>query len=155
MAFQAHIRLGGVADAVEVPVMSFHWSVSLLRPAAGGPGPAGKPAPHLQDFSFVKLADAHSPGLFVRCCTAEVLPEVSLVARRPGTGPTLRYRFRGVTIASFRPGGSADSADDFPLEEVSLRFEQCEVDYWPAGTDPAGAAPATHGGWSIPGNGPV
>jgi type VI secretion system secreted protein Hcp len=139
--------LGGESPADAIEVLSFHWGVSQLGSRGGTAGGAGQA--HVQDFSFVKRADAASPLLFLRCCTGERLAEaVFLVRRESGERrECLRYTFHDVRVASVRPGGSSQAADDFPAEEISLSFARCEVDHWLETADGTAIGEPVHGEW--------
>ncbi len=152
MAYTGNIIFRTTSRVLQFPVQSFHWSVSNPGSADGaGPGPL------LQDFSFVKQADDASPQLLLLCCNGELLGEVLFTVQGSAArrGPTLRYTFRNARVSGFRPGGSPESGDQLPLEEVSLRFEQCELDYWVGEAGPDTPAGDAHAGWHIGRNAPA
>lgn len=145
MPFEAFLRIGDIEGestaedhAGEIDVVSYHWGAS--RPHDTGP-------PVVHDFSFVKRVDATSPALFTMCCSGERAATAVFVARRrSGTPPDfLRYTFTDVAIVSVRPGGSAEARDDVPIEEVTLAFRKCEIDYRRPGAGDA----SSRGGWDL------
>jgi type VI protein secretion system component Hcp len=151
MSFESFIEfnaLPGIAGLPQsAPVLSFHWGVSRVLPVAAG----RQDLVNVQELSVVKRVDALSPRLFSACLAGAPIAEVILVARQPSGGAEVRYRLGGVAVAAVRPGGSAESGDAFPTEEVSLRFSACGISYaerdganavaadWRAGSGPAQA----------------
>lgn len=134
----------------EIQVLSFHWGVRQTGTSGvGGGGGGGKC--QVQDFSFVKKFDAASAVLFQKCCTGEHVGEALFTARKAG-GTQLEYlkiKLTDVLISSVAPGASAQGSDDVPLEEVSLNFGKCEIDYQPQGNDGKAAGGPVHGGWDL------
>jgi len=119
----------------EITVLSYHWGAS--RPDDTGPAV-------VHDFSFVKHVDPATPALFTMCCSGERADTAVFLARRKTTGPdeVLQYTFTDVAVVAVRPGGSAEARDDMPIEEVTLTFRKCEIDYRRAGESSRGGWPA-------------
>ncbi len=156
MAFDAFIKLEGVdgesadeAHAGEIDILSFHWGVTQTGTAAAGAGGGGGKC-QVQDFSFVHKMDKASPVLFQKCCEGAHIPSALVTLRKAGGTQLeyLKYKFTQVLVSSVRPGGSAQGTDDIPLEEVSMNFAKCEIDYTPQTAEGAGGGPV-HGGWDI------
>ncbi|MCL4721859.1 MAG: type VI secretion system tube protein Hcp [Gammaproteobacteria bacterium] len=153
MAYTGIIIIPTGSRTLQIPVQSFHWSVSN----AGGTDGAADARVLVQDFSFVKQADDASPALLLLCCSGAPLADVQFTVQGSAArrGPTLRYTFRDCRISGFRPGGSPEAGDALPLEEVSLRFAQCELDYWAGEAGPDTPPGDAHAGWNIPRNAPA
>jgi type VI secretion system secreted protein Hcp len=150
MSYGALIRIAGLragshdTDGEEIEVLSFHWGVSPLG--------AAETHPEIQEFAFVKQVDAASPSLFLRCRDRQRVPEaVFNVARVRGRQRRcLRYTFTGVLISSVRQGGSSQGDEEFPVEEVSLTFDHCELDYWWEHADGGVIGEVVHAAWGRP-----
>jgi len=151
MPFEAFIRIGDIGGEStaaghtgEIDVVSYHWGAS--RPQESGPAV-------VHDFSFVKRADVASPALFTLCCSGERTGNAVFVARRRSGEPRdfLRYSFADVAVVSVRPGGSAQARDDVPLEEVTLTFRKCEIDYFRSDSGDE----SSRGGWDLEKNTPA
>ncbi len=157
MAFDAYIKIGDYKgesgdnkhkDWIEV--LSFHWGVSQSGTSSfGGGGGAGRA--NVQDFSFVKRTDKASPVLFQSCCEGSHIKETTFVIRKAGGAQLeyLTYKFSDALITRVSPGGSSHGADEIPLEEVSLNFAKCTIDYQPQGADGKAAGGPIHGGWDL------
>jgi type VI secretion system secreted protein Hcp len=157
MAFDSFLKLGDIKGEAsdskhkdEIEVYSFHWGVTNTGMGAhGGGGGSGKC--QVADFSFVHKVDKSSPVLFQKCATGEHIKDALFVVRKAGGTQVeyLKYKFTDILVSSVRPGGSAQGADDVPLEEVSLNFGKCELDYQPQGADGKPAGGPIHGGWDL------
>jgi type VI secretion system secreted protein Hcp len=137
----------------EIDVLSFHWGVAQLGTSGRGGGAGGGKC-QVSDFSFVHKYDSSSPVLFQKCCTGEHVKDALFTARKAG-GEQLEYlkiKLSDVLISSVRPGASAQGSDDVPLEEVSMNFGKCEIDYQPQGKDGKAAGGPIHGGWDVESN---
>jgi type VI secretion system secreted protein Hcp len=141
--FDAFIKIGDIKGESldskhkdEIEILSFHWGATQTGTSSYGSG-AGAGRANVQDFSFVHKIDKASPLLFQKLVLGEHINEAKFVARKAG-GEQLEYlklKFTDVIVSSVRPGGSAQAADEIPLEEVSLNFGKVEVEYQPQGKD--------------------
>jgi type VI secretion system secreted protein Hcp len=118
--------------------------------AAGGGGGAGKA--HLQDFTFVMLANKASPKLFLACCNGEHIKKAVLTCRKAGKEQQeyLKVTLSDLLISSFQSGGP-HKGELMPFDSVSLNFARIEIEYReqkPDGT--LGAAVKT--GWDLKSN---
>jgi type VI secretion system secreted protein Hcp len=157
MAFDSFLKLGDIKGEStdskhkdEIEVYSFHWGVSNTGMGAHGSG-GGSGKCQVQDFSFVHRIDRASPTLFQHCCTGGHIKEANFVVRKAG-GTQLEYlkiKLTDVLVSAVRPGGSAHGSDDIPLEEVSLNFAKCEMDYQPQAADGKASGGPIHGGWDL------
>ena len=157
MAFDAFIKLGDIKGESqdskhkgEIEVLSFHWGVTQSGTSAHGSG-AGAGRASISDFSFVKHIDSASPILFQKCAEGEHIKDGLVTVRKAGGTQLeyLKYKFTDLMVSSVRPGGSSQGGDEIPLEEVSLNFAKCEVDYQPQGKDGKAQGGPIHGGWDL------
>lgn len=157
MAFDSFLKLGDIKGEAndakhkgEIEVYSFHWGVTNTGMGGHGSG-GGSGKCHVAEFVITKKVDCASPVLFLNCATGLHIKEGTFVVRKAG-GTQLEYlkiKLTDVLVSSVRPGGSAHGADDVPLEEVSLNFGKCELDYQPQGADGKPAGGPIHGGWDL------
>ena len=111
----------------EIEVRS--WSWGLAKPAATGPGGAGRAA--FQDFSIIKSVDKASPKLAEACVTGKHFPEAVLTARRAG-GPNFSLDFILIKLSDViipRYQGSADESESTPIDSFSIDFTKIEYSY--------------------------
>jgi type VI secretion system secreted protein Hcp len=157
MAFDAFLKLEGVdgeskddSHGGEIDVLSYHWGVSQSGTGGKGGG-AGAGKAQVSDFSFVHKIDKASPILFQDCCTGTHIPTGLLTCRKAGGTQLeyLKYKFTDVMVTGVRPGGSSQGSDEIPLEEVTLNFAKCEIDYQPQGADGQADGGPVHGGWDL------
>lgn len=153
MAFDSFIKIGDIKgespDAKhkdQIQVMSFSWGVSNQGASSLGGG-AGAGRAELHDFHFVKQVDKSSPVLFQQCCTGHHIKETHFVVRKAGGNQQdyFKVKLGDVIITSVRPGGSAHGGD-LPMEEVTLNFTTCSIDYCMQKPDGSLDAPV-HGGY--------
>lgn len=149
MAVQYFLRVDGIpgeskdaAHKGEIDVLSFAWGLTNSGGAAPGGG-AGAGKASFQDLHVVKLVDKASPKLFEACASGQHIKEVVLTCRRSGKKQLefLSYKLSNVVITSYQVGGSAPEA---PTDQVSLNFGKIEMEYRPAGGEPAVRA-----GWDV------
>ena len=160
MAFDCFIKIDGIdgeskdkTHGKEIEVLSFHWGVSQSGTAGyGGGGGGGKCS--VQDFSFVKRTDKASPVLFQKCCTGAHIAKALVTLRKAGGTQLeyLKYKFTDLIVSGVRPGGSSQGGDDIPLEEISLNFAKCELDYQAQSEKGAAEGGPVHGGWDLEAN---
>lgn len=142
MAFDAFLKIDGIKGESgdskhkgEIEIYSYRLGVKQAVHGLGGGSGAGKPA--FQDMHFVKKLDAASPALLLACACGTHIKEACFVIRKAG-GTQLEYlkvKLTDVLISSYDPGGSAQGADDIPLEEIGLNFGKIEYAYQTQGAD--------------------
>ena len=80
----------------------------------------------------VKELDKAGPKLAESVCTGKVFPKVDIHVTAPGGGAGgityYAYELQNVQIVSYHIGGSVE-ADEIPIEEFSLKFEEIKVTY--------------------------
>lgn len=132
----------------EIDVLSFSWGLTQSGSAAGGGGGAGKV--QFQDFHFTKRTDRSSPLLFLGCATGEQYKEGVIIARKAGERPVeyLQIKMNDIIITSYQTGGS--SADDKPIDQISLNFAKIEFVY--RRQDETGKVEETKAGWDLKAN---
>lgn len=83
------------------------------------------------DFHIVKHLDKASPKLNLACCNGEHLSNVTLFLCRASKDKKkyMEYKMSDVIVRSIRPGGSSQSANGLPLEEVSFAYGKMEWTY--------------------------
>jgi type VI secretion system secreted protein Hcp len=149
VAVQYFLRVDGIpgeskdtAHKGEIDVLSFAWGLTNTGVAAPGGG-AGAGKASFQDLHVVKPVDKASPKLVEACASGQHIKEVVLTCRRSGKKRLefLSYKLSNVVITSYQVGGSAPEG---PTDQVSLNFGKIEMEY-----RPAGAQPAVRAGWDV------
>lgn len=94
-----------------------------------------------QDLAIVKPLDKASPKLAVYCCKGTPINEVRmhLCGATGEKQKYMEYVLSDVIITSVRPGGSAQSGENVPLEEVTFNYSKIEWIY--TELDPKGIKP--------------
>jgi type VI secretion system secreted protein Hcp len=119
---------GDSADASHkdwIEIVSYNHKIS--QPAGTGATALGihtsARADH-QDFSISKRLDSSSPKLALFCCTGEHIANVRLeLCYAVGEKKTFMvYVFHDVIVSSVSPGGSVNTSDPLPMEEVTFRY---------------------------------
>lgn len=84
------------------------------------------------DFSVVKYFDSASPKLYEACDQGRIFPEaILIISQKKGDKEKIgEFRLGNVKIIACRPGGSAQSGEERPLEEISLAYEKIEWIYY-------------------------
>jgi len=112
-----------------IEVQSFSHGIEM--PVSGiGTGRLTGASVH-QDFSVVKELDKASPKLYLHCCNGQHLNQVIMELCK-ATGEKqkfMEYVFTDVIVSSVRPGGSAQSGEPLPVEEVTLNYGKIEWTY--------------------------
>ena len=130
MATDMFLKIDGIpgesTDAAhpgEIAVMSYSFGVSTSGGSAG--------SPNFQDFHFVSQLQKSSPKLFLACASGQHIPSAILSVRRTNNGFPDFYKviLSNVIVTSFEEGGTADSVETVPLEQISLNFAKIEIDY--------------------------
>jgi type VI secretion system secreted protein Hcp len=113
----------------EIELLSFSWGEANSGTFAyGGGGGAGKV--NMQDFSFMKVMDKASPGLFLACANGEHIKTAKLTARKAGKNQQdfLKITFSDLLISSYQTSGSG-GGDVVPTESVAINFAKIEFEY--------------------------
>jgi len=91
----------------------------------------------LDDVLIVKSLDKASPKLAESICKGKVFPKVQIHVTRSYTdsGRTTYYAYelKNVQVVNYSVGG-ATQAEEPPVEELSLNFEEIKVTYTEANT---------------------
>jgi type VI secretion system secreted protein Hcp len=163
MPFDGFVKIAGVPGEAsdedfkgQIEIVSFAWGVSQPVSAGYGGGD-GTSICKISDFSFIHQMDKASPVLFQKCCSGEHIPKITISMRKAG-GTQLVYNtyvLSDCIISSVRPGGRAQAPEEIPLEEVTISFAECSIDYQPQGADGQADGGPVHGGWNIKANAPA
>ena len=93
----------------------------------------------LDDISCAKELDKSSPKIAEAVCKGKVFPkvEIHLTASYTDAGRVTYYAYelKNVLVTSYNVGGSGQ-AEEVPMEDFSLNFEEIKVTYTEA--DPSG-----------------
>lgn len=139
MAFDAFMKIAGIpgestdakhADWIEI--LSFSHGISQAASSqASSRGGLTAGRADFQDFSIVKTLDKASPKLYQACAKGEHFDDVSIELCRSSDDKQkyMVFTLKDAVVSSVRPGGSAKSGDDVPLEEVSFRFGEISWEY--------------------------
>lgn len=97
--------------------------------AYGGGGGAGKV--QMQDFHFVMKCNRASPKLFQYCAKGQHIPTGKVYARKAGGKQEtfLKVDFTDMLVSSWQTSGSG-SSDVIPMDQCSLNFSKCEIEYF-------------------------
>ncbi len=160
MAFDAFLKIDTIPGESqddrhkdEIEILSFSWGVTQTGTSStGGGGGAGKAS--FQDFHFVSRLQKSSPKLFLACAAGQHLKEAVLTVRRAASDRNedfYKVTLSDVLVSSFQQGGSGDSSDSVPMEQISINYSKIRIDY--AVQDPRGAL-GDHfvAAWDIGGN---
>jgi type VI secretion system secreted protein Hcp len=135
----------------ELQIETYNFGASQTGShAAGGGGGAGKA--HLQDFSFVMLANKASPKLFLACCNGHHIPKAVLTCRKAGKDQQeyLKVTLTDLLVSSFQSGGP-HKGELLPFDSVSLNFAKLEIEYKEQKADGTLGAPIK-AGWDLKSN---
>jgi len=139
MAFDAFLKISTIPGEStddkyrdHIEVLSFNHNLS--QPGSGSVATSGGRTSERVDhgdFSIVKTLDKATPKLALACCNGEHLSNVTLLLCRAGKDKQkyMEYKMSDVIIRSIRPGGSAKSAGELPLEEISFAYGKMEWTY--------------------------
>lgn len=116
-----------------IEVESFNTGESMATAgtrSSGGAASAGRV--NFQEFSFTKVVDAASPGLFLACCKGQHIPKIVVEWCRATGDKTkwLEVKMENVMIASVTMSGNSHS-DELPHEQVCLNFDKITWTYSP------------------------
>src|SRR5215210_6648589 len=162
MAFDIFLKIDGIkgesSDAQhreEIEAASFSWGASQQGSASAGGG-AGAGKANLQDLHVVMNVSRASPQLFLACVEGRHLKTAVLTCRRAAGGRDrrefLRYSLSDVLVASYQTGGQAEVG--VPVDQVSFKYAQVKVEYWPQKADGSLGAPVA-AGWDLKTNEPL
>lgn len=115
------------------------WSIiesfgqGMTQPGGGATGQARRRGSViLDDIHVSKQLDKASPKIASAICTGKVFPkvEVELVANYGGEDRQVYYKYEltNVLVTSYSVGGAAQ-ADQVPMEDFSLNFEEIKNTY--------------------------
>ena len=133
-----------------IDVLAWSWGESNSGSAhMGGGSGAGKV--NVQDLSFTKYIDKSSCPLMDACAKGTHIKSAKLIIRKAGGNPLeyMKITLTNVLISSYTTGGSG--GEDRLTENVSLNFQQVQVDYQVQKEDGTGEAGGNFG-WDIAAN---
>lgn len=139
MAFDAFLKIEGIpGESTDdkhkdwIEILSFNYGVTQRASgSASTGGGASAERANFADFSIVKALDKASPKIFEACATGKHIPTVTLELCRAG-GDKLKYmeyKLSNVIISSSRPGGTSQSGETLPQEELSFNYGKIELAY--------------------------
>lgn len=122
----------GEAKDAELPnaleVLSWRWGATHENRGAV-PGKAGRG--DLHDLIFIYRVDSATPTLLQHCLQATVMPKVTMVMRRQGSGT---QEYINLTLTKSRVVAvdlRYSEGDLLPLAEVRLSFAKADLEYKP------------------------
>lgn len=137
----------------QIEILSFSHGIhqpAMASQAAGG-HTSGR-SEHA-DFSIVKNLDKASPLLAKYCSDGKVISKVTVtLCRQSGASKKvnfMEYVLSGVIVSGYRPGG-ASAGQDFPVEEVSFKYNKIEWTYVLQNTDTGAAGGNVKASYDIP-----
>ena len=109
------------------------FSQPIHKPGSGGTGQSRRRGDVvLEDIVCTKELDKASPKLAESICKGKVFPkvEIELTASTTDEGRVTYYKYelKNVLVTSYNVGGSGQ-AEDVPVEEFSLNFEEIKTTY--------------------------
>ena len=109
------------------------FSQGLHQPGGGATGSTRRRGDVIMDdINCTKELDKSSPKIAESMCTGKVFPtvEIDLTASYTEAGRVTYYRYelKNVLVTSYNIGGSCQ-AEDVPVEDFSLNFEEIKVTY--------------------------
>jgi type VI secretion system secreted protein Hcp len=154
MAFDVFLKLGdvkgGSTDAAhkdEIVVKEYSFGVANTGSVGSASGGAGAGKATFSDLTFTTPVSAASPKLMLACASGTHYDTAVLTVRRTvgkNTQDFFRLTLRTVLVSSYQDHGS--SADDNPMDSVTVAFAALKIDFMPQ--SPSGAAgPTTSAGW--------
>ena len=133
--------------AGEIDVLAWSWGEAATGQAGTGSG-AGTGKVQFQDFHFTSLISKASPKLMEACASGKHIKSAVLTARRAGSGRSefLTFSLSDVLVSSYQTGSGED--DRAPVDSVTLRFSQIQVEYREMKPDGSLGSPVKFG-WDI------
>lgn len=120
---------GDAKHAKEIQLESWSWGETQAGTMAyGGGGGAGKV--QMQDFHFVMKVNKASPKLMLACAGGDHIPKGVLTCRKAGKDQQefLVWTFTDLLVSSYQTSGSG-SADVIPMDQISMNYTKCEMEY--------------------------
>ena len=140
----AYIKFEGVSGEAQdkdhkewSDILSFQQG--LHQPGSGATGPTRRRGDVIvEDLHVTKELDKASPKIAESICKGKVFPkvEIDVTASFTDSGRVTYYRYEltNVLVTSYNVGGSGQ-AEDVPMEDFSLNFEEIKVTYSEVGPD--------------------
>lgn len=138
MAFDAFLKIEGIdgestddLHAKWIEVQSFHHGVNQPMSGASSTGGRTGGRADFSEFSIVKTIDQATPDLNIYCASGKHIPkiEVELCLASGDKLPFMKYVLEDVVVSAVSPGGSSESGDIRPSEEVSFAYGKCKWEY--------------------------
>ena len=135
MAVDAFLKIDGIpgesrdkAHPGEIEVLSYSWGVNSGPVASGSGGGEGKASFH--EFTFSSHVTKASPLLAEACASGQHIKIAWLSVRKAGGSIDFyKPQFSDIIVTSYGEGGSEGAQDDAPINQVSLNFDKCDIDY--------------------------
>ena len=153
MAFDAFLKLDGIkGESVdskhkdEIQIESYSWGLANASAPVGGGGGTGRAS--FQDFTFTTDISKAMPPLFTHCVSGKHIKEGLLTLRRAGGEQQdyLKIKFTDILITGLSEAGNVEGAA--PMDQVSLNFNEIEIEYVPQEQDGSPGTPVT-ARWNI------
>jgi len=159
MAFDAFLKIEGIPgestddkhkDWIEVLSFSFGISQAISGSASTSGGATAERA-NFQDFSIVKTLDKASPKLALACADGTHIKEVKIELCRAGGDKVkyMEYKMSNCVISSYHPGGSSQSGQTLPLEEITFNYGKIEWIYTQQKRADGGGGGQVAAGWDL------
>lgn len=135
MAFDCFLKIDGVEGESlddkhkgEIELLSINWG-AVQTGTAGYGGGSGGGRVNMEDFVSTKRFDKASPKLMLACCNGDHLQKAVVTVRKAGKEQQeyLKLTLSDVLVSSVTAGAS--SADDIPLETLSLAYGKIQIEY--------------------------
>ncbi len=111
------------------------YSHGVAQPVSGASRTGGRTGGRadFQDFTISKTLDSATPDLNMYCCNGKHIPkiEVELCLATEDKHTFMKYVMDDVIVSSVSPGGSAESSESKPLEEVTFAYGKICWEYTP------------------------
>lgn len=112
-----------------IDVLSISHSISRNADSSSTTRSSG--AATFSDITITKELDKSSPRLAEAVSSGKIIPSVEFDLTSP-SGTYYKYELKNVMITSYSMSGNAD---DVPMEELSLNFEEIKTTYTEYGAD--------------------
>lgn len=140
MAFDAFLKIEGIdgesTDDIHqqwIEIQSYHHGVN--QPLSGTSGTGGRSGGRadFSEFTVLKTLDQATPDLNIYCASGKHIPkiEVELCLASGDKHTFMKYTMEDVVVSSVSPGGSAESGDVRPTEEVAFAYGKLKWEYTP------------------------
>lgn len=162
MAFDGFLKIDGITGECTdskhtggwMEIMSYSWGVAQMGSGSiSAIGGMSKGKADFSDLTVVKMIDKASPALYKACAEGKHIKGAILeLCQASGQKHCfMKYTLSDVIVRSARPGGSCQSTEGRPLEEVSLAYSKIEFEYTPLKQDGTPDA-ATKSSWNLKDN---